>query len=277
VPAGLLVLSVGTAFISGANFLRTGDPSESLWRAQTFAICVLLAVGAHACGHFVVARRHGVDAWCPYFVPQLGMSGTAGAYVKLQWPIADRRALIRIFAAGPIAGFIVSTVMVFVGMALSSTMRQPTTEWIVLGDSLVTLAAQRLVFPGLPESETVVAHPVMLAGWVGLNFGTWHVLPAGRFDAGRIVYALFGYKTALVISWVTIGGLVVLSSIWSGWFGVAVLAVLTLIRLKRQHPVDRHDRELDGTTIALAWTMIVILVLTFVPVPATILENGVSP
>ena len=103
VPGGLLALSVGTAFLAGTVVTRT-DGSSSVWQASAFAMFVLLGVGGHAFGHFVMARRHGVDASFPYFVPQLGISGTGGAYVKLRWPIDDRRALIRIVAAGPIAG-----------------------------------------------------------------------------------------------------------------------------------------------------------------------------
>lgn len=99
-PGGLLFLSMATAFVAGTVFMRT-DSSFSVWQALVFAMFVLLGVGGHAFGHFVVARRHGVDASFPYFVPQLGLSGTGGAYVKLRWPIDDRRALVRIFAAGP--------------------------------------------------------------------------------------------------------------------------------------------------------------------------------
>jgi membrane-associated protease RseP (regulator of RpoE activity) len=232
-----------------------------------FATCVLLGVGAHAFGHFFTARRCGVDARFPYFVPQFSISGTGGAYVKLQWPIDSRSALVRIFAAGPIAGFAVSALIMFVGMALSTASPRSSAEGLELGDSLMTLAAQHIVFPGLRANQAVVAHPLFIAGIVGLNFGFWQLLPAGRFDGGRIVYALFGYKRALLVSWITIAGLIVMSA-WSlVWAPFPVMAALSLIRLKRQHPVDRYSQPLDGPTIALACALVVILVLTFVPAP----------
>jgi membrane-associated protease RseP (regulator of RpoE activity) len=123
------------------------------------------------------------------------------------------------------------------------------------------------VFPGLPENEVVIAHPLLFAGMMGLTFSFWQVLPAGRFDGGRVIYGLFGRKRALVLSWVTIASLALLSAISSVWFGLAAFASLTLIRLKRQHPSERHTQELDAPTIALACALLAVLVLTFVPVP----------
>jgi hypothetical protein len=264
-PGGLLALAFGTALLAGQGWFR---------QALAFALCILLAVGGHAFGHFVVARRYGVDASFPYFVPQVSLSGTGGAYVKLRWPIDDRAVLVRIFAAGPIAGFLVSVPMLFVGLALSDAAPRSGEMLIELGDSLVALAAQRIMFPDLSERETVLAHPIYFAGAVGLNFGLWQLLPVGRFDGGRVVYAFLGRKRATVVSWVTIAGLVALSFLSSLWFGFAVFGALSLIGLKRQHPIERHTQGLNATAKALGAAMLAIFVLTFVPVLARPLPLG---
>ena len=267
-PAFLLVLSLGAAMVSG---LALGGAESSLgwgWQALPFAFSVLLGVGGHALGHFVTARRYGVDASFPYFLPQVGLAGTGGAYVKLQWPIDDRRVLIRVFAAGPIAGFLISVPMLFVGLVLSEPTPRDSDSLLQLGDSLLTLAMQRVMFPELSENETVLAHPIFLAGYVSLNFGVWQLLPVGRFDGGRVVYALLGRRRAVYISWVTIAGLVSLSLLSPVWLGYAVLGCLALIGIKRQHPVERHIQEFDSTSKALAAIMFAIFVLTFVPIPA---------
>jgi membrane-associated protease RseP (regulator of RpoE activity) len=267
VPGVLLVLTLGTALLTGVALTSTGDSAPSVWRVLGFAACALLGVGAHAFGHYVVARRYNVDAWFPCFVPQVGFFGTSGAYVKLHWPIADRRALIRIFAAGPIAGFAVSAVLLFVGMALSTTGPRPSGSFLEFGDSLLTLAAQHLFFPALREGEEVLVHPLVMTAYGGLTFGMWQLLPAGRFDAGRVMYALVGYRRALIVSWLTIAILVALSVTWAGWLSLAGFAALTLIRITRQHPPEGYTQELDSVTIALACAMLAILVVTFVPVP----------
>jgi membrane-associated protease RseP (regulator of RpoE activity) len=218
-------------------------------------------------GHYLVARRSGVEASFPYFVPQLGIVGTSGAFVKLSWPIADRQTLMRIFVAGPAAGFVVSTVMLTCGFLLSESIPQPSGDFLILGDSLLTLAVQTIVFPGMAENEQVLLHPVGLAGYFGLSFNLWHVFPAGRLDGGRAVYALLGYRRGLFASWATIALLMVLGILSPAWPALGIFAALTLIRLKRQHPVEQNAQPIDRRTIALALAMLAILVLSFVPVP----------
>src|SRR6185503_3073020 len=97
----------------------------------------------------------------------------------------------------PIAGFGVSAVLLFAGMALSTAGPRPTGDYIEFGDSLLTLAAQSLFFPGLPEGEAVSSHPLVIAAYGGLSYGMWQLFPVGRFDAGRVIYGLFGYRRAL--------------------------------------------------------------------------------
>ena len=72
------------------------------------------------------------------------------------------------------------------------------------------------------------------------------------------------------MSWVTIVLLALLAVVWPGWLSVAVFAALTMIRLKRQHPVEQHEQALDAVSRRLVWVMLAILVLTFVPVPAKV-------
>jgi len=229
--------------------------------------CVVAAVGAHALGHYVVARRSGVDASLPYFVPQPGIVGTSGAFVKLSWPIADRQTLIRIFVAGPIAGFVVSSVMLACGYLLSESGPQPSGDFIIFGDSLLTKAVQTIVFPGMAENEDVLLHPVGLAGYFGLSFNLWHLFPAGRLDGGRVVYALLGYRRALLVSWATVALLIMLGMFSPVWPGIGVFAALTLIRLKRQHPVEQDAQPIDRRSVSLVLAMFAILVATFIPVP----------
>jgi len=269
VPAILLLLTIASAFTSGAVVTGHSDTFlRSLWNGAPFAIAVLLSMGAHAFGHYLAARRHAVDVSFPYFIPALTMAGVAGAYVKLRWPIDDRRALIRIFTAGPIAGFLVSAGFLMVGMALSQTTAKVPEGSFILGDSLLTLGFEKMLFPGMKPGEEILLHPLGLAGTIGLYFNLWHLFPAGRLDGGRVAYALFDYKTALVVSWASIVWLALLAVVWPGWLSVAVLAGLSMIRLKRQHPVERQAQPLDPVSLRLVWAMVAVLVLTFVPVPA---------
>jgi membrane-associated protease RseP (regulator of RpoE activity) len=263
--AVLAVGTFGTCFLAGLAYSGTNG-NASPWRAALFAIAMMLAIGAHAAGHYLAARRSAVGADLPYFVPALSLSGTGGVYVKLRWPVDETRALFRIFAAGPIAGFAVSSMLYVCGLPMSDVVRL-TPDQLTLGDSLLTAAGQSVVFRGVPATHGVMLHPIAMAGYFGLFFNSWHLLPVGRLDAGRVVYALFGYRRAAVVSWLTIGALAIGVALSLAWLTVAVFAALTMIRLSRQHPPESDVHPLDRSTMFAMAAMVVILVVTFVPVP----------
>ncbi len=78
-------------------------------------------LGSHEFGHYVLARRHGVSASLPYFIPLplLGF-GTLGAVIRVRDRIPSRNALVDIGAAGPLAGFLVALPFLAWGYAHSS-------------------------------------------------------------------------------------------------------------------------------------------------------------
>ena len=62
----------------------------------TFAATLMAILVCHELGHYVVARRHGVDVSLPYFIPlppQVSL-GTLGAVIKMKSPIADRGSVL---------------------------------------------------------------------------------------------------------------------------------------------------------------------------------------
>ncbi len=262
-PVGLALLTALTTFVIGSTVF--GPNRTELVDGVIFAASTLAAIGAHAGAHVATARRHGVDAYGPYFVPTFNLSGTAGVYVRLRWPIVDRTALLQIFAAGPIAGFVASSAFFVTGVMLSSLVAVPA-DAIFLGDSLLTYAVQHAVFPARAPGQDIALHPIGMAGYFGLLFNVWHLIPAGRLDAGRIVYAIWGYRPFVVTSWFTVGLLLVFAAFSPAWLGFAVFAALTMIRVSRQHPSDPPGQPARASPGRLGF-LLVILVLTFVPVP----------
>ena len=81
------------------NVVRGGLP---------FAASLVAILFAHEMGHYVVARRHGVVATLPYFIPVPFGAGTLGAVIRMRSAIPSRRAALDIAAAGPIAGLLVA-------------------------------------------------------------------------------------------------------------------------------------------------------------------------
>ena len=72
----------------------------------------------HELGHYVMCRRYGVAATLPYFLPSPfpNLIGTFGALIRIKEPIRDKRALLDIGAAGPLAGFFAALPFLFYGV-----------------------------------------------------------------------------------------------------------------------------------------------------------------
>ena len=71
-----------------------------------FSVPLLTILWCHELGHYIAARRHGLTATPPYFIPfpipVLGI-GTLGAVIRIKDPIQNKRQLLDVGAAGPIA------------------------------------------------------------------------------------------------------------------------------------------------------------------------------
>src|SRR5438132_3388889 len=105
-----------------------------------FALALLFIMLAHEMGHFFLARRHGVDATWPFFIPAplLSVIGTLGAVIRLRSLPRTRRALLDIGAWGPIAGFVATIPVLIIGLRLSTVVPlEPETPHWTLFEALL--------------------------------------------------------------------------------------------------------------------------------------------
>ena len=242
----------------------------------TFALPLLLILTVHEFGHFWMARRHGMDASLPYFIPVppfVGLNiGTFGAFISMREPMPNRKALFDVGAAGPIAGFIVAVPVVLLGLFLMAA--HPVT---VTGNdgsfSIGTpLIYDLLAMPFHLAGNTLI-HPTAFAGWVGLFVTAINLLPAGQLDGGHVASAMFGER-ARFASYAAVLGLLALGIApmigyaqygYDGWLFFALLIGFLGIR---------HPPTLDGVTgidrtrliIGYATFAMGILCFTLVPV-----------
>jgi Zn-dependent protease len=264
-----------------------------LGKAIAFAVSLLGILTAHEFGHYFAARRHRTKVTLPYFIPfPISPFGTMGAFIRLQEPPKNKRVLLDIGLAGPLAGLIVAVPILIYGLSISEVKPLPFNlqEYIFEGNSLLYLGAKYLVhgewlprpvsFQGLPPflywiryffsgmplprgGLDVELHPVAWAGWAGLLVTSLNLLPAGQLDGGHLVYSLFGQESKK--SWpYIIAALVLLGFMWPGWWLWAVL-ILFLGRMQAE-PLDEIT-ELDPLRVQLARLGLVIFVLVFTPVP----------
>ncbi len=254
------------AVLEGADL---GSEPGSILTGIPFSMTIMGILGLHELGHYFAARRYGLDVSLPYFIPFPTLLGTLGAFIKLRSSIHNRRMLLEIGAAGPIAGFLVAVPAVIYGLSLSTFHEVPTEGigGISLGSSLLFAALERLVAGTAPEGYELYPHPVAFAGWAGLFVTALNLLPIGQLDGGHVCYALFG-STQKKISSAFFLLLIPLGFYWPGWF-VWVLLILVLIKIPHP-PVIHEDVPLGKWRRVLGWVVILVFLLTFIPVPVDI-------
>ena len=260
----LSTLAVGALNV-GADIIK--EPFK-IYKGLPFSATLLCILLAHEFSHYLASKKHGVQATLPYFLPAPTLFGTLGAFIKMKSPINTRNALMDIGASGPIAGFIVALIATIIGLFLSQVVPVNKVEgMITLGDSLLFKALARLIVGSVPEGHDVVLHPVAFAGWIGFFVTALNLIPIGQLDGGHIMYALMGERhaklsKALVVVMVGLGLLV-----WEGWL---VWGALLIILGFRHPPIIYSEIPLDDGRKRIGWFAVVIFVLTFIPVPITI-------
>jgi len=288
-----------TTTIQGATMQHGGAGIFPLSDGLSFSIPLMAILFCHEMGHYVAARIHKVPASLPYFVPLppgIGLFGTMGAVI-LQSRTTDRRKLIDIGAAGPLAGLVVAIPVLAYGLHLSAV--GPIAGQLQEGNSLLYAVLKRLVCGmWLPaKGIDVNLHPMAFAGWAGLLVTMLNLIPISQLDGGHVAIAFFGnaygrasqlLRRMLLPLAVGVTAAVYLStshelasvglsdpraaryaaisagSVWLVWY-----VMLTLLRRLSggidHPPVD--DRPLPKSRALLFWAVVVSFVLIFMPVP----------
>jgi len=247
--------------------LASGNPLNlgELAKGIPFSFALILILGSHELGHYLTARRYGVDATLPYFLPiPHPLIGTMGAFIRIKSPIPNRRALIRLGVAGPLTGFVLAVPIVAVGMMLSKPVHlEQMPGSIALGSSLLFGLLSRLFFPHLPAGYDVALHPLAFAGWLGFFVTALNLLPLGQLDGGHIAYVALGrWRKAFRIGVLAV--MLGLGFLWSGWFFWAVLVLI----LGLGHPPTMDEvTPIGRTDKLLIFAAVIIFALTFIPNP----------
>ena len=271
----------------------------TLYRGMAFAASLLAILLAHEFGHYLAARYHRSAVTLPYFIPfPFSPFGTMGAFIQLKESPKNKRTLLDIGIAGPLAGLVIAIPILFLGLYLSQTDKLPLflaqgqaislegnsllymiMKFIIFGEWLpapVNLGGinpliywLRYFFTGQPVpygAVDVLLHPVAWAGWAGLLITALNLIPAGQLDGGHILYALFGKRSRIFLPFILVA-LIILGTVWSGWWLWAFLIFL----LGRSHaePLDQIT-SLDPRRKALAVFGLIVFVLVFTPIPISI-------
>ncbi|MEM0449365.1 MAG: site-2 protease family protein [Methanomassiliicoccales archaeon] len=232
--------------------------------ALTFALPLMLILGAHELSHYFMSKRHDLDASLPYFIPAWPPIGTFGAFISMREPMPNKKALVDIGVAGPIAGLLMSIPILIIGLLLNAG-ATPNPDAVPAGQLAINTPLLFDLFMFLlPIPEGAVLHPMAFAAWVGIFVTAINLLPAGQLDGGHIARGLLG-KNAIFLSFATVALLLILGFVfYLGWLLFAFLIIV----LGLNHPAPLNDvSKLDTKRIAVGAFAVVLLVSSFVFVP----------
>lgn len=262
----LLVATLASTIYVGsllaAPYFGLGDTWKLyLYGFLYFSLPLLIILGSHEFGHYFVAKRNGVAASLPFFIPlPVPPLGTMGAFISLRDPLPDRKTLIKIGAAGPLVGFVMSIVVGIIGAYLGNIQKP-----VIITNSQVTtliyLPVIYYIFPAIHISNSI--HPVAFAAWVGFLVTAINLFPIGQLDGGHVARGLLG-KNAKYLSYSFIVILVILGIYYFSW----ILFAIIIIILGLNHPPPLNDISRPGRReIMVGVVAIALVAICFSPIP----------
>jgi membrane-associated protease RseP (regulator of RpoE activity) len=293
---GLFLLTFFTTTLAGVQWLNK-DPLElsNFSIGLPYSLALLAVLAAHEYGHYFAAKYHSIETTHPFFIPippfLINPFGTMGAVIRIRSVITSKRALFDVGIAGPVAGLIVTAVVLLYGCLTlppkeflltihpeyTGLTHTPETG-LTLGNSLLFWGISKVcsMYSYFPPMNEVYHYPFLCIGWFGLFITALNLIPVGQLDGGHILYALVGRKQGIVarvffVSLILVG----LSSFlplfgWNiqpGTLGWLIWAALLFFLIKLDHPEVFDDTMLTPGRKQLGWAMLIIFILTFPPIP----------
>ncbi|MHA1862348.1 MAG: site-2 protease family protein [Candidatus Thorarchaeota archaeon] len=234
-----------------------------------FIAALMGIIFTHEMGHYLMSRRLGIEASLPYFLPGLPqIGGTFGAFISQKSPPANRRDLLDMGLAGPLAGFAVTLVVLFVGFFMSVPVTAG--ELIAIdiefpGQSgslpvpFLFILLEYLFIDFIPAGGTIYLHPVAFAAWVGCLVTALNLFPIAQLDGGHALRAIVNPKMHKYIGWAGI-----LAMLLTGFYMMAIL--ILALSSGGGHPGPLNDTiKVSKSRIGVFLLCMVILVMSIPP------------
>jgi membrane-associated protease RseP (regulator of RpoE activity) len=227
----------------------------------SFMASLMGIIFCHEMGHYLTARSRGIDATLPYFIPGLPpLGGTFGAFIQQKSPPQNKRDLFDLGVMGPLAGFAVTLIVLFVGFFLSVP---------VTYEQILALEAQypdmtgsidvpylfvlvELLFSDMvPANGTLYLHPIAFASWVGMLITALNLFPISQLDGGHALRSIVDSDKHKLIGWAALGIMFI-----TGYFMMAIL--ILLLSRGGDHPGALND------TIPVSKSRVVVFIFAMI-------------
>jgi len=295
---GLFLLTFLTTALAGVQWLnRNYLELNNLALGLPYAALLLLMLASHEFGHYTAARLHRVKSTLPFFIPfpaffgLLFPFGTLGAVIKLQSQVPSRKVLFDIGAAGPIAGFVATTVILIIGFrtlpsidylySIHPEYAQMATipeSGLTFGRTLFYSGAAWLFAPSgafVPPMNEIYHYPFLCVGWFGMLVTAMNLMPIGQLDGGHVSYAMFGrgyhiLAQATLIFLILVGTAgflpyfgIAFSFGYTGWLFWGIILAFFMRRYNLNRPPVPDETPLDTPRLALGWLCLLIFIGSF--------------
>ncbi|PHU14387.1 putative zinc metalloprotease EGY2, chloroplastic [Capsicum chinense] len=193
--------------------------------------------------------------------------GSFGAITRILNVVPKREDLLKVAAAGPLAGFSVGLILLLSGFIL------PPTDGIgiiidpsVFHESFLAGGIAKLLLGDvLKEGTPISVNPLVIWAWAGLLINSFNSIPAGELDGGRVAFAMWGRKASARLSALSIG-LLGISSLLND---VAFYWVVLIFFLQRGPiaPLSEEISDPDNKYMALGVVVLLLGLLVCLPYP----------
>ncbi|KAK9700025.1 hypothetical protein RND81_08G212000 [Saponaria officinalis] len=249
-----------------SDLLSSFDKLDLLKDGLPGALVTALILGAHELGHYIVSKDCGVKLGVPFFVPSWQI-GSFGAITRILNIVPKREDLLKIAAAGPLAGYSLGLLLFLLGFIV------PPTDGLgvvvdasVFHESLLAGGIAKLLLGDvLAEGQKISLNPLVIWAWAGLLINALNSIPAGELDGGRISFAIWGRKVSTRLT----GASILLLGLSSLFSDVAFYWVALIFFLQRSPiaPLSEEVSEPDQKYIALGITVLLLGLLVCLPYP----------
>ena len=235
----------------------------------TFILALMGIIFTHEMGHYKMSQRLGIEASLPYFIPGIPqIGGTFGAFISQKSPPTTRRDLIDMGLAGPLAGFVVTLIVLIIGFFMSLPVSATQLNAIEvafpaqsgsIGVPILFNIMEYLFSGVIPQGGTIYLHPIAFAAWVGMLVTALNLFPISQLDGGHALRAIVNSKRHKQIGWIAL-----ILMVLAGYFMMAIL--ILAISSGGEHPGPLNDTLLVSKgRVALFVVSMIILVLCIPP------------
>jgi len=260
-PLYLFIATLGIVAVDG--FLRSWGMglANRILETILYTASIMLIIGLHEFGHIISAKKSGIEASPPYFIPGIPLFlPTFGAVIFQKEPIVNRDDMFDIGFSGPLVSFIVSigvAILAFQRAVWVPEAKLPSMNVTYLPSPLL-LSLLQLVFyrPGMVPVLTSIG----FAAWLGFLITAANLFPIWQLDGGRIFRSVLSARQYKIANYISLAVLAI-----SGYFLFALLLLLLMSGARDIPPLDEVSPLSRGRKLAFV-AVFAMIILSFVPI-----------